>query len=188
MSKKYLYCSVVTKTNDILHGYIIENNDIFLLLANIEDFHLDGYIWIRKKHIKKIMNNKTDMFTAWLLHALGIQKNIKTHKKKDLWLANLLSSFLATPTLVWCLFSMDKENHLMIWQCVYIDESALWIRWFSVDGIFEKTVSRIPIRKIISMNRWGEYLMVLSKYIPLKTKTEIKQAFNDNSTTFYDLS
>ncbi len=180
------YKTISMSDDYLIHGYILKRSSDSILIQAIEDFHVDGYMWLRKDQITSMRCNKTDAFQSSLLDKEWMTKQICL--PFEIRWNSLLSilKILQFAEILSCTVSGSKWLDTVFGQCIAVFDTVCWMREVLADGTYKKTASRIPLDRICGLHRWGEYNSVFARYISLKSNKDIEDFFADNKWSFYD--
>ena len=137
-----------------------------VLLQNLYDFDIDGYVIIRIKDITSVIITKSQQFSQFILKKEGILSTIKKPpiSSIDNW-ENVFTelSDLGKNIIVEC-ESIESSN-FFIGKIIAIDKNSLFILHFNGAGEWDEEPKEISLKDITSISFDSRYINVISKYL-----------------------
>lgn len=137
-----------------------------VLLQDLNDFDLDGYVIIRIKDITSVVITKSQQFSQFILKEECILNQIKkpSIKSVDNW-GNVLTelSNLGKNIIVEC-ESMETSK-FFIGKIVAIEKKSLFLLYFNGAGEWDEKPTEILLKDITSISFNSRYINVISKYL-----------------------
>lgn len=179
--KSYLenkkYCKIHRKIGKVSiarkNGYVVDLSDDFVLIQEVDDFKICGYIVIPIKSISEIICNKNEKFFDKIMESEGLKQKIKNKHKINL--KNWKTIFKSIKNLD---FNVIVENEVPddetfdIGPIIKINSTKMKIRYFNAQGVINAELTKIPYNKITLVNFDDSYINIFSKYLiePKKKK------------------
>ena len=88
---------ITLKNDEQFYVHILSKDKVFVLCKNIEFFHFDGYLIIKRDFIKKSISNKYTKFRSEILNELYIN----FHEVYELSITQILNESIENNTLIW---------------------------------------------------------------------------------------
>lgn len=147
-----------------LYGNVVSESDGFLCLHREFDFHLDGYIFIRKKDITSHTNGTpAHRYHETLMRKEGYWVKPDRFVQKiplDSW-DTILAALAGKPVLV---ENERKSGHCWVGIVDDCTRTTATVHCFDTMGVFDNDVDRIPLRSITSIQYGDRYTQTLSKH------------------------
>ncbi len=164
------YCKVYRKVgkNSIekTDGFIVDYSNEFLILQNVGDFFIYGYIIIPIKTIQKIRFNDCDKYFDKMCRLEGITDKIGNENKVDL---SSWKSIFETIKILGFNVIIENENPddetFDIGPIIEIDETSVTIRHFNAKGYLDEEPTKINWSLITIVKFDDNYINTFSKYL-----------------------
>lgn len=153
-----------------LYGIPLTVTDEFILLHEVREFHLDGYLVLPLANVKGVRRKEAEETTHRILEAEGALKNLGLSDPVSLSsFQDLFESLQANGmnVSVEACEQMGKwiEDFFLLGRIVEVGEKGMRIQPFDAMGQWEPTATRVPFRRILSVTFNNEYMNVFSKYL-----------------------
>jgi hypothetical protein len=135
-----------------------------LLVQNIIDFQLDGYMIIRIKDISSVRSDESERFSEYIFKEEGMLNQIKVPTLINLenWKSSLQTiQTLRNNIIIEC----EKENEFYIGKITKINSKSVFIFYFNGIGEWDQKPTEIFFKDITSVSFAGRYINIISKYI-----------------------
>ena len=157
-------------------GYILDFNDDYVLLQDMDDFEVNGYLIIPTNTISKVRFNNNDRYYEKILHWEKLTDKIE--KKHDINLSNWKSIFNSIKNLNLNVI-IENENPddctFDIGPIIEVSKEAVYIRYFNAKGLLDTEITKIIWSKITLVRFDDRYINTFSKYLrERKEKSETK--------------
>ena len=169
-----VYHTLVLKDDSLLHGFVLSDTPEGILLACVEDFHLDGCMRVRRDTIQTLRKDDTDIFQEKILQKFDLV--IPIPDLKEVSLEGAIERVYDHDTFAIC--DLTTEDRLFV-QIFARDEEVVRGWEYKSDGTWAILPCSRKVAEIVAITRGGEYLETLSDAIPHKTADELKAFFAD---------
>ncbi len=148
----------------IIHGYILGCSDDLIIVQEVDDFIVLGYIIIPKKSIKSIRYNACDKTYDNILKA---EKQFeKVHLKYEIDLTNWKTTFQSVKSTGLNLtIECEKRELFLIGILGNIKKENVYIRYFDATGILDDMDTLVFYKEITKINFDDRYVNTFSKYL-----------------------
>lgn len=137
-----------------------------VLLQDLYDFSLDGYVIIRIKDVTSVVITKSQQFSQFILKEEGILNQIRKPliSSIDTW-ENVLTelSNLGKNIIVEC-ENIDTSK-FFIGKIIALNKESLFILHFNGAGEWDEEPTEILLKDITSISFDSRYINVISKYL-----------------------
>ena len=175
------YCIVFRKVaKEVLEkkdGYIVDYSDNFILMQEVYDFNILGFLVIPIQTITKIRFNNSDKYYNKIMNLEGLTNKIENKHKINL--TNWETIFKSIKKLG---FNVIVENEnpekksFEIGPITKITKSFVYVRFISPIGYFEKDSTKINF-DLITITKFNDrYVNIISKYIRQRKPKSLKTA------------
>ena len=169
------YCCLERKFNnnkiENKFGYVIGFNEDYVLLQEIHDFAISGYLIVPIKTISKVRYNNNDMNYDKIMRWETLKDKIV--KKHNINLCNWESIFKSIRKLNLNVI-IENENpsdcSFDIGPITKVSKEAVYIKYFNAQGFLDIEPTKIIWNKITIVNFDDRYINVFSKYLRERKK------------------
>lgn len=137
-----------------------------VLLQDLYDFDLDGYVIIRIKDITSVIITKSQQFSQFILKEEGILNQIRKPliNSVDNW-ENVLTELynLGKNIIIEC--ENMENSKFFIGKITVIDKKSLFLLYFNGAGEWDEEPTEILLKDITSISFDSRYINVISKYL-----------------------
>ena len=147
-----------------IHGFILDNSDKFILLQEVDDFLVVGYMIVPKKSIKEIRFNDFDKAYDEMFKAEKEFENISLKHKIDLtnWQTILKSIKLTGLNQI---IDCEKDDLFLIGVLGNIQSDTAYIRYINASGILDNIETIVVYKQITRVEFDDRYTKTFSKHL-----------------------
>lgn len=166
-------CKVKRKVSDdsfeYSDGYIVDCSEHFVVMQEVYDFMLLGYLVFPISSITEIRFNNNDKYYDKIMR--WEKKVDHVLKKHDVNLTDWTTIF---KTIKKCGFNVIVENEnpedksFDIGPIIKTNKTAVYIQYFNPKGILDEEPSKVPFNKITMVKFDDNYVNTFSKYLRLE--------------------
>lgn len=160
---------VAKNTFESNEGFIVDYSADFIVLQEIDDFVIRGFLIIPLKTIVEIRLNNKDKYFESIYKKEGITDEIK--KKHNIDLTNWETIFKSIKKLNFNVIIKNEnpeDDTFDIGPIIKITKKSVFIRYFDAMGIFDDELTKIDWDFITLVNFDDIYINTLSKYLKVK--------------------
>lgn len=167
---KKRYCKIereIGKDAIVSHaGYIVDFSSDFIVLQELDDFIIRGFLIFSTKMLKNVRSNKTDKFFEKIYKKEGITERVERKHIVDLsnW-ETILKSIKKLNFNVIIKNENPDEDTFDIGPIIKVTKNAVYIRYFDAAGILDDELTKIDWKNITLLSFDDIYVNTLSKYI-----------------------
>lgn len=154
---------------DSLNCIPLEISKNLVLLQEIYDFELDGYVILRIKDITSIEITKSQQFSQFILEKEGKLNQIRKPSINSIDDWETVLTELSNPEnniIVEC--DSKETSKFFIGKITSIDKKSLFLLYFNGAGEWDDEPTEIPLKDITSINFDSKYINIISKYLSHK--------------------
>jgi len=144
-----------------LHGILLDESELFILLAIEYDFYMDGYCIVRKKDVTKLTSTKSNKYVFKILKAEGLIQNLE-HPRINLTSWNSIFSSFGKNEFV--IVENEEAKNFDIGPITKINKNSMWLRYFDGAGEWIKEV-KLKYPDITSIRFKNNYIKYHEKHI-----------------------
>lgn len=151
------------------NGYIVDYSNDFIVLQEVDDFVIRGYLIIPIQTIKEIRLNNSDKYFEKIYQKEGITEKIEKKHKIDL--TNWETIFKSIKKLDFNVIIQNEtpnDNTFDIGPIIKITKKSVYIRYFDATGLLDDDLTKIDWDFITLVNFDDIYINTLSKYLKVK--------------------
>lgn len=153
-----------------LYGFVVAVSDDFVVLHEIHDFHIDGYLIVPMSNIKGIRSSEAERTLEKILAAEGMMDRLGLKHELDLtgWRAMFRSVHKIGKNVIVETFNITherEEEQFVIGRIQGMSAKSLSILGFDALGQWESEPMIIAYRNIKWVQFDSEYINVFSKYV-----------------------
>ena len=164
--RKYIGVDRDIKDVDRVWGVALAVSTKLLLLARCVDFHLDGYVIIRRNDIARICCGRSERVFERILKNEGILENVTAPAYLELESWPTVFRSLRTMRRMAIVEGEDPElDEFIIGRIERIGKKSVRLRHFSVTGYWEDKPSVAPYEDITLVSFDSEYISVFGRYV-----------------------
>jgi len=158
------------RPDEKLYGIPLSVTDEFILLHEVHEFHLDGYLVIPLGNIKGIRLKEAEETTHRILEAEGALKTLGLADPVCLSSYEELFSSLHASNLLVSVEACERvgkwiEDFFVIGKVADVGTKTVSLLPFDASGHWEATPTRVPFRRVLTVTFNNEYLNVFSRYL-----------------------
>jgi len=156
----------ISKNNtEINRGFIIDYSDELVILREVEDFNVMGFLVFEKSAITKIRYNKNDAYYDKIVEKEGLKENLKLSMKLRIctW-EKLLRSLKKNGKYVIIECEHPKINTFTIGEIVKVSNKKVFIKHFNARGRFNREPIELKFKYITKVTFDDKYIEVFRKY------------------------
>jgi len=144
-----------------------------VLLQNLYDFTMDGYLIIRLKDISSISITRSQQFTQYILKKEGILNRISKPPitSLDNWKSVLEELDIYNKNIIIECEDIEPPN-FYIGKIKGINKNSIYLLYFNGAGEWDKEPTEIPYNEITSLGLESNYINVISKYLKPVTESD----------------
>jgi hypothetical protein len=160
---------VAKNTFESNEGFIVDYSNDFIVLQEIDDFVIRGFLIIPIKTIIEIRRNNKDKYFENIYKKEGITEEIK--KKHNIDLTNWETIFKSIKKLDFNVIIKNEnpeDDTFDIGPIVKITKKSVFIRYFDAMGVLDDDLTNISWDVITLVNFDDIYINILSKYLKIK--------------------
>lgn len=153
-----------------LFGIPLSVTDEIILLQEVREFHLDGYLVLPLSNVRGVRMKESEAVTQRILEAEGALKNLGLADPVCLSsFAEFFGSLQASNILV-SIETTERvgkwmEDFFVLGRVTHVRENAVIMQPFDALGCWGDSAQKIPFRRILSVAFNNEYLNVFAKYL-----------------------
>jgi hypothetical protein len=147
-----------------LYGLIVSESDFLIAVQREIDFQFDGFVFIRKRDVTlRLEGTESKRYQTSIMRKEGYWKTPPKWVQKlpiDSW-EKLMLALVDQPAMI------ENEQQGDAWVGVIkgCTKSTASIHCFSPTGVFEESVSPVPLRSITSLQFGDRYTSTHFKYL-----------------------
>ncbi|MBE9600743.1 hypothetical protein [Pedobacter sp. MC2016-24] len=148
------------------YGYIVDFNEDFVVLQEIDDFNLNGYRIFATSTISKIRYNDYDMYYNDIMEWEGITDKVIYPHSIDL--TNWNTIFQSVKALgLNAIIENEKPGKeiFAIGPIIKVTDKSVSINSFDPTGLLDKELTKFKWKDITIMQLDNRYINVFSKYL-----------------------
>lgn len=149
--------------SNTVQGFIVDYNDQWLVLQYIYDFHLDGFLLLRREDLTSLNCRATDAFQHHLLEVDGILRNVDFDFNIPSGGIVPLLNELPSDRIVIIEDETEYEQFL-IGYFLGVDDDFVSLRTFSGAGRWDDEPSNIATEDITSVSFATNYTLAYERY------------------------
>ena len=150
-----------------IEGFLIGWSKNYFLIQRLEEFHIDGFILLRRSDVDRLRPIATVHMWNKILREEGVTATVSNpcFKLKLAGLPTILRDIRASKQIIIVDCDYSEKSYLYIGKPDKIGTSSVSFRWFGVDGIWQSKCVSIPYVDISSIRFESEYISVYEKYV-----------------------
>lgn len=148
------------------NGYILDHSEHFLLVQDVADFSVAGYLVFPIATLIEIRYNANDKYYDKIIQWENLLEQVSNKYKIDLtdW-TSIFRTIKKSGLNVIVENENPEEDTFLIGPIVKTSKTAAYIRYFNGKGILDPEPSRISFDKITMVKFDDPYINVFSKYL-----------------------
>lgn len=169
------FCKITRKVGknafELSSGYIVDYSNHFILLHQVDDFAVDGYLIFPVQSVKKVRMNSNDKYYDKIMRAEELIDKIENKHKPDLsgW-TNVFRSIKKAGFNVIVRNEDPEDDTFNIGPITKVTDKAVYIRYFDAQGFFRDKSDKITWNYITLIEFDDRYSNTFSKYAREKKK------------------
>ncbi|MEI8196748.1 MAG: hypothetical protein WCI73_12690 [Phycisphaerae bacterium] len=153
-----------------LYGIPLSVSDEFILLHEVREFHLDGYLVIPLANVRGVRKKESEETTQRILEAEGALKDLGLSDPVCLGSFSEFFGSLQAGNIFVSVEASERvgewiEDFFVLGRVKDVRDSAVMVQPFDALGRWEKSAQRLPYRRILSVTFNNEYMNVFSRYV-----------------------
>lgn len=150
-------------SSSTIQGFIVDYNADWIVLQYIYDFHLDGYLLLRRADLTSVNCPATDAFQLSLLEADGILK--KVDFDFSIPAGGLLALLEGLPDdKIVILEDESEEEVFLIGTYIGCEEGLVSIKFFSGAARWDDEPATIALEDVTSVSISTNYTLAYERY------------------------
>jgi hypothetical protein len=158
------------RPHEKLYGIPLTVTDEFILLHEVREFHLDGYLVLPVANVRGVRLKEAEQTAQRILQSegalanLGLADPVSLSSFRDLFESlhanNMNVSVEACePAGKWI------EDFFLLGRITEVSEKSVRLQPFDATGHWEQTATRVLYKRILSVTFNNEYMNIFSKYL-----------------------
>jgi hypothetical protein len=165
--------SLVSLTRDkidsaTIQGFVVDSDADWVALQYIHDFHLDGYLFLRREDLTSMNCRATDAFQRYLLEAEGILEKVDfDFRIPEGGLAGLLDELPFERVVI---LEDETDDMFLIGTLLGIEGDLVSLRFFSGAGRWDDEPAKIALEDITSASFSTNYTITYERHFARESK------------------
>jgi hypothetical protein len=147
-----------TKIDDqSIQGFVLDCSEWLILLQYVYDFHLDGFMVLRRPDITELKTKATDRFQRQLLLSEGVLDQVEFSFRAPIQSFDSFLASRASDEIVIVEDEVSKPDRFLIGTVSHLDGGIATIRHFTGVARLVEPPENIPINQITSCQTRTNY-------------------------------